>query len=124
MKTAIKLTAIAAALACGLIVTQAGIAQPQMPAQNGAVTEQRPVGAFSAIELHGPYRVLIEAQGKPALSVTGERKDIDEVVTEVHGDTLVVHPRNQVGFTFNLNFGKQRDPVTIRITAAALKSLR
>lgn len=117
-----KLTALAAALACGLIAAQAGIAQPQ-PQAGGAVTEGRAVGAFSAIELSGPWHVVIDAQGKPGLSLTGERKDIDEVVTEMRGDTLVVHSRSHIGFYFN--FGRHHDDeLTVHITAAQLKSLK
>jgi hypothetical protein len=123
MKTAIKLTALAAVLACGVIVSHAGNAQPQ--GQDGAVlTEQRPVGAFSAIELAGPWRVVIEAQGKPSLSLTGERKELDEIETEVRGDTLVVRARGRNGIHFYFGVGKHHDEPTVHITAAALRNLR
>jgi len=127
MKTAIKLTALAAALACGVVVAQAGHAQqPPQPQTAAVVTEQRPVGAFSAIELAGPYRVVIDAQGKPGLSLSGERKELDEIETVVRGDTLVVRSREHSGIHFHIGFGssKEQDEPTIHITAASLKSLK
>jgi hypothetical protein len=125
MKTAIKLTAIAAALACGAIASHASFAQA--PAQQtqgaGIVTEQRQVGAFSAIELAGPYRVVIDAQARQAVQVSGERKQLDEMEVAVRGDTLVVRPLQRTGFSFN--FGKRRDIIpTVTIGAAGLKSLK
>jgi hypothetical protein len=129
MKTAIKLTALAAALACGVAVTQAGQAQAQpqpQPQSSAVVTEQRPVGAFSAIELAGPWHVVIDAQGKPGLSLSGERKELDDIETVVRGDTLVVRSRERNGIHFHIGFGsrKDRDEPTVHITAASLKSLK
>lgn len=118
-----KITTFAAALACGLVATRAGMAQPQ-PQAGGAVTETRPVGAFSAVELSGPWHVVIDVQGKPGLSLTGRRDELDEIVTEMRGDTLLVHSRNHVGFNLHFNVGRHHDEPTVHITAAQLKSLR
>jgi hypothetical protein len=116
-----KLTVLAAALAAGAIATMsASSARPQdTPA--GAATEQRPVTAFSAIELAGPYHVVIDAQARPMLELTGERKQLAGVETIVRGDTLVVRPVPRHGFFFN--FGERRETVTVRIGAGALKRL-
>jgi hypothetical protein len=121
MKNALQLTVLAAALAAGaLATTPASFARPQDPG-NAVATEQRAVAAFSAIELAGPYHVVIDAQAKPALELSGERKQLAEVETVVRGDTLVVRPVQRNGFFFN--FGKRRETVTVRIGAAALKRL-
>jgi len=121
MKTALKLTVLAAALAAGAIATMpVSVAQPQ-DAGTASATEQRPVAAFSAIELAGPYHVVIDAQAKPSLALSGARKQLAEVETVVRGDTLVVRPVQRNGFFFN--FGKRQETVTIRIAATALKRL-
>jgi hypothetical protein len=123
MKTAIKLTAIAAALACATIASHASFAQPQPQAQAaGIVTEQRQVGAFSAIELAGPYHVVIDAHARQAVTVSGERKQLDDMEVVVRGDTLVVRPVSRINFSFG--FHKRRDSPTVTIGAAGLKSLR
>lgn len=121
MKNALQLTVLAAALAAGAIATMpASIAQPQET--NGAIaTEQRPVTAFSAIELAGPYHVVIDAQAKPSLELSGDRKQLADVETVVRGDTLVVRPVQRNGFFFS--FGKRRETVTVRIGAAKLQRL-
>ena len=119
MKTALKLTVLAAALAAGAIATTpASFAQPQ-DAGAAVATERRAVTAFSAIELAGPYHVVIDAQAKPALELSGDRKQLAEIETVVRGDTLVVRPVQRNGFFFN--FGKRRETVTVRIGASALK---
>ncbi|MFL6633953.1 MAG: GIN domain-containing protein [Massilia sp.] len=121
MKTALKLTILAAALAAGAIVTTpASYARPQ-DAASGVTTEQRTVAVFSAIELAGPYHVVIDAQATPSLELSGERKQLAEIETVVRGDTLVVRPMQRNGFFFN--FGKRRETVTVHIGAAALKRL-
>jgi hypothetical protein len=121
MKAALKLTALAAALAAGVIATMpVSVAQPQ-DAGTAVATEQRPVTAFSAIELAGPYHVVIDAQATPSLALSGARKQLAEVETVVRGDTLVVRPVQRNGLFFT--FGKRHETVTIRIGAAALKRL-
>jgi hypothetical protein len=121
MKNALKLTALAAALAAGAIAASpASFAQPQ-DAGSGVATEQRAVTAFSAIELAGPYHVVIDAQAKPSLELTGDRKQLAEIETVVRGDTLIVRPVQRNGFFFS--FGKRRETVTVRIGANALKRL-
>jgi hypothetical protein len=107
-------TTLAIAFAAGVLVAHPSHAEP--------VTEQRPVAALRAIELSGPYRVLIRAQGKPALELSGERKQLAEVETIVSGDTLIVRPVPRNGFHFGIM--RRRDDVTIHITASMLASLK
>jgi hypothetical protein len=122
MKNALPLTVLAAALAAGAFATMpASSAQPQDAGSNAVATEQRPVTAFGAIELAGPYRVVIDAQAKPSLELSGERKQLADVETFVRGDTLVVRPVQRNGFFFS--FGKRREMVTVRIGAAGLQRL-
>jgi hypothetical protein len=126
MKTAPKRTAIAAAVAlfalCATIGSHVSFAQPQAQAQAaGIVTEQRQVGAFSAIELSGPYHVVIDAQARQAVQVSGERKRLDDMEVVVRGDTLIVRPVSKISFSFG--FQKHSEIPTVTIGAAGLKSL-
>ena len=92
MHTALERIALAAAIACGTLAFQpVHAADEQRESAPHAITERRPAGAFSAIELSGPYDVVIRAQSATGLSVTGERKQIDGVETFVRGDTLVAY---------------------------------
>jgi hypothetical protein len=127
MKTAPKRSAIAAAVAlfalCATIGSHVSFAQPQAQAQAaGIVTEQRQVGAFSAIELSGPYHVVIDAQARQAVQVSGERKRLDDMEVVVRGDTLIVRPVSKISFSFG--FQKHSETPTVTIGAAGLKSLR
>lgn len=117
MKTVLKPVLLAAAISAGFLATQASHAES--PA--GPVSQQRSVQPFSAIELSGHYKVVVRAQGRQALELRGERKELDEIETFVRGDTLVVRPVQRNGFHFS--WGKRETP-TISITASQLKSLR
>lgn len=118
MKTALKPALLAAAIAGCVFATQASRAEaPTTP-----VSQQRQLPAFSAIELSGPYEVVVRAQGRQAVELSGERKLLDEIDTFVRGDTLVVRPVQRNGFHFS--WGKRRDAVVIHITASQLKSLK
>ncbi len=117
MTTVLKPALLAAAIAAGFLATQASHAEaPAAP-----VTLQRTVAPFSAIELAGPYEVVVRAQGRQALTLSGEPKQLDGIETFVRGDTLVVRPVERNGFHFS--WGKRRAPVVIHITASQLKSL-
>lgn len=117
MHTVLKPALLAAAIAAGFLATQASHAEaPAAP-----VTLQRTVAPFSAIELSGPYEVVVRAQGRQALTLSGEHKQLEGIETFVRGDTLVVRPVERIGFHFS--WGKRRAPVVIHITASQLKSL-
>lgn len=117
--TSIKYTALAIALAAGLAFASSGQAESQRPERT---SEQRQVGAFQNIDLSGPYRVVIKAQGTPSLAMSGSPKLLAEVETRVSGDTLIVRPVNRGGMWFS--FGRRHDDVVITITTAALKGLK
>ena len=78
MKTMLKQTSLAIAVVAGVLASPSLQAAPQ-DAQ--LVSVQRAVGAFKSIELSGPYRVVIKAQGRNALSLTGVRKDLADIQT-------------------------------------------
>ena len=114
MHPAFKHSTLAFAIAAGIFATSASHAE--------AVSEQRTVAAFKAVELFGPYHVVIRAQGKQALELSGERKQLADVETIVTGNTLIVRPVSRNGFHFSS--GRHRPDVTIHITASTLASLR
>lgn len=86
------------------------------------IQQQRDVGAFSAIELQGPYRVIVEAQGVRALQLSGAAERLAEVETLVSGDTLIVRPVNRLRFVFG--FKRASEEIIVRIGAPGLKSLK
>ncbi|WP_317204025.1 GIN domain-containing protein [Janthinobacterium sp.] len=93
------------------------------PAHSATVqTEQRALAAFSAIELSGPYQVLIVAQGARALELSGPAGQLAEVETVVNDGTLFVRPHKARNFLSQ--FGNNDEPVTVRIRAAGLQGLR
>lgn len=115
----LKQTALATLLAVSVL------AAPALYADAGnqdVVSEQRQFGAFTAIDLSGPYKVAITTQGGNALSLTGTREQLADVETVVNGDTLVVRPVQRHAFFFG--FGKRHDRATLHITAATLASLK
>ena len=85
------------------------------------VTEQRSVGAFTAIEAGGPYDFKIAALGPQALTLSGEANDLAEIETFLRGSTLVVRARERNGFHFNFN---KRNHPTVTIGAPALNMVR
>ena len=84
------------------------------------VTQQRSMAAFSAIDISGPYEVVVRAQGAQSVSLSGEQKDLADVDTVMRGTTLVIKPKTQRNPLFNV--GKER--VTVTIQAPALTSVR
>lgn len=123
MNTRIKHTAVGALLLCaGFASMHSVIAQERAQEQRPAVTvDKRAVGAFSAIELAGPFRVIV-SEGAPRLELTGEAKQLAEIESEVRGGTLIVRQRSRSGIHFS--WGKRNEqPVVVRIGASGLKSL-
>ena len=86
------------------------------------VTQARPLAAFSAIELSGPFDVLVDTQAPPGVRITGPVADLANVETIVERDTLVVRSRQRNGWHFS--FGKRRDNVTLIVGAPRVTSLR
>lgn len=116
MKARIALTPLATAIAFGLFAVPAHAASP-------LTTEQRPLGAFSAIQASVPYHLVIKAQGAPSLSLSGPKEKLDNIETVISDDTLVIRNRAKFNFTFNLG-RSQAEAVTIMVSAPMLKALK
>ena len=120
MKQTIKHAALSATLLLAASLTQAA----DKP-DNSYGSETRTVAPFSNLNLIGPFNVIVTAAGANTVELSGPRNQFAEIETSVNGDTLTVRqPRKQKGWTFNLSWGKAAKPLTIRISAASLKSLR
>jgi hypothetical protein len=87
-----------------------------------STTEQRSVGAFSAVDVTGPYRVVVRTQGQQTLGLAGEAKDLAEIETFVNGNTLVVRPKRH-GRDKWFRFDKG-DRAVITITSGAINKVR
>jgi hypothetical protein len=68
--------------------------------EDGGPTVQRSyeVGSFQEIEVAGPYDVDVRTGGRPSVSATGSQKLIENMVVEVKGDKLVIHPQEHHGW--------------------------
>lgn len=106
------------AIAAGLLAAGAVHAEPT----SAAITEQRSVGAFNAIELSGPFDVAVRAGSGAGVALTGQRAQLEQIEVIVQDGTLVVRPLSRVGLHFD--FGKRPERVTISIGAPQLTSLR
>ncbi|QNA99249.1 GIN domain-containing protein [Massilia sp. Se16.2.3] len=117
MTTQHKHIAVAAFLLCaGFAGMHSVTAEERRPA---VTTQQRPVAAFDAIEVSGPFRVVV-SEGAPRLDLLGDAKQLAEIESEVRGGTLVVRQRSRWG----IHFGKDNRPeVVVRIAASGLKKL-
>lgn len=76
------------------------------------------VGNFSKVEVAGPYDVRITTGGKSAVMATGPENVLEQMVVEVDGDTLQIHPRKKNGFT-GVSFGRH-SPVVVEVSAQML----
>ena len=121
MKQTIKPAALASTLL--LAASLAGAADK---ADNTYGSETRTVAPFSNLNIIGPFRVIVTAQPGNTVELSGLRRQFAEIETSVNGDTLTLRqPRKQnAGWTFNLSWGREAKPMTIRVSAAGLKSLR
>jgi hypothetical protein len=109
MKTAIALATLS------LLTTSAGAAE--------RITEQRPVTAFTMLELSGPHRVVVHAHGTPGIRLEGEASELARIETVMRGDTLVVRTAPRKGFV--INFGWHNNPgVVITVTGNALQNVK
>jgi len=117
MHTVLKTTLIAGAIGAGLLSIDAIGARTA----DARITEQRTLGAFSAIEVSGPFDVVVQAGGVPGLSLRGERDQLRQVDVFVRGDTLVVRPTARVEWTFG--YTPEREHVTLSVAAPGLARL-
>ncbi len=76
------------------------------------------VGAFSKIEVAGPYEVQVVTGGAPGVSARGGENLLNETEVVVDGDTLEIRPRKHKGFRWNWSNGTAQ----FTVNAAALRA--
>ena len=86
-------------------------------AEDGGPTVSRnyQVGAFTEIEVAGPYDVDVRTGANPSVSATGSQKLLERTVVEVRNGKLLIRPEREKGF-FNFGWsshGKARMSVTV-----------
>lgn len=118
----IALSALALALCTGLGLSQGAAAQDKRA--NSMVekrtVEKRTVSSFDAIELAGPFRVIV-SEGPPSLELSGDPARLAEIETSVRNGKLVVRQKSRWNVEFS--FGKKHEGVVVRIGASGLRSL-
>lgn len=77
------------------------------------------VGAFSKIEVAGPYDVKVTAGGQPGVSAKGGSALLDETDVVVDGDTLRIMPKKHKGFRFSWHNGTAQFAVSTAALSAA-----
>jgi hypothetical protein len=93
-------------------------------AEDGGPTVKRDyqVSAFEKIEVAGSYDVEVRTGSAPSVTATGPEKAIEQMVVEVKGDKLVIHPKERHGFFSwgSHSFGTTRVQVTVPALSAAV----
>lgn len=91
-QAALLATASVAVAACG--IHRSKEAGPQ-------TSRTFPVGAFTSLEVAGPYEVRVHEGAKPNVSVTGPQNILDHMVVEVDGNELQIHSKKNGMFSGN-----------------------
>ncbi|MES2148049.1 MAG: head GIN domain-containing protein [Pseudomonadota bacterium] len=108
LQAALLAAASAAVAACGIHRSE----------QAGPQTSRTfPVGAFSSLEVAGPYEVRVHSGAKPGVSVTGPKNILDHMVVEVDGNELQIHAKKNG--VFSGNWGS-RGKVVVEVTTPTL----
>ena len=115
---AIKIGLFAAA---ALSVSGCGDARGQ---HDGGSTVQRhyQVGPFQQIDVAGPYDVDVTTGGVAGVTASGPQELIDELVVEVRGSRLLIHPKEEHGFFHVFKSNIDGSAVVHVTTAAALSA--
>ncbi len=86
----------------------------------GAATNRTyTVGAFSKIEVAGPYDVTVSTGKDSAVAASGGASLLDETEVLVEGDTLVIRPKKKTGMRWGWKGGK----AIFTVSAAALQGV-
>jgi len=115
-----------AALASTLLLAAAGAHAADKP-NNDYGSETRTVAAFHNINLMGPFNIIVTADAGNSIELSGPRRRFADIETTVSDGTLTVRQpsRQKKGWSINFDWsGKQQQQLTVRISAANLKSLR
>jgi hypothetical protein len=112
------------AIAAGIMVsamTVSGCARDRAE-DPGPVTQRNyPVGAFDKIELAGAYEATVRTGSGPTVQASGGEKILEQLIVEVEGNTLKIHPRKRKGF--NWGWGSRHNAkVELTITVPSLRS--
>ena len=77
------------------------------------------VGAFSKIEVAGPYAVKVVTGGAPGVSARGGENLLNETEVLVDGDTLEIRPKKRKGFHWRGSHGMAEFTVNVAALRAA-----
>ncbi|MBK7862948.1 MAG: DUF2807 domain-containing protein [Archangiaceae bacterium] len=72
------------------------IALPLSLVLAAAVTQNRPVESFHSVSLSGGLHVTVHKGKAPALTLSGESREVEKIETFVKGGQLTVRPKNEV----------------------------
>lgn len=104
-------------LTAAAAITLGGCSTSKAEEPGPSVSRAYPVGAFSKIEVAGPYRVVVTTGGQPSVQATGGANLLDKTVVEVKDGTLRIHPRKGTG---GWNWSRQREDVRVAVSVPAL----
>lgn len=99
-----------------LLALVAGCSEGKAEGGN-AVTRDFQVGAFSSLEVAGPFDVVVTTGKAPAVRVEGPQKLVDAMEVVVEGDRLKIRPKRK-GMFNGMQWGGK--PARVSVSAAAL----
>jgi hypothetical protein len=109
-----KTKTIAKALFILFAITLPGLLQAKTP----DVSETRTVGSFKAIKVSAGIDLILETGDRERVEVTGNRDDVDDIITEVKNETLHIYRKSKFGFNFNFHHNCE-----VNVTAKILEAL-
>lgn len=83
------------------------------------VTETRTVTHFDSVDNSSPFDVIVTATGEPSVVVEADANVINEVVTSIEDNTLVIRSKRKKNF----HFSSRNTPVVIKVNTANLSKL-
>lgn len=90
------------------------------PGDGSSVRRNFTVGAFDSVGLSGSHDVVVTVGGAPLVRAEGDPDVIDKLEIEVEDGTLRIGTRK--GVRWSDGFWRNRRPVTVYVTAPALKA--
>jgi hypothetical protein len=89
-----------------------------LQAKNPDITEPRTVSSFKAIRVSAGIDLYLEAADHEKVTVSGDRNDVEEIITEVKDGTLHIYRKGKFGFNFNFN-----NDCEVHVSARTLEAL-
>lgn len=105
-------TALIALTGCEISVNDSDAIQ----SSGKTLTENRPVTAFNSVDNSSPFDVIVTATGDPSVVVEADANIMNEVITSVEGNTLIIRSKRQKNFRFS----SRNTPVVIKVHTANL----